>query len=53
MIFIFTDCVVSMRAHAPRQARYFDTRRSPGTLVPDWNLIVPDAVRGRTWAEVP
>lgn len=43
----------TLRAHAPRQARYFDTRRSPGTLAPGWNLIVPDAVRGRTWAEVP
>lgn len=42
-----------LRDHAPRQARYFDTRRTPGTLVPGWNLIVPDEVRGRAWAEVP
>lgn len=42
-----------LRAHAPRQVRYFDARRSPGTLVPGWNLIVPHDVQGRTWAEVP
>ncbi len=41
-----------LRAHAPRQPRYFDARRSSGTLVPGWNLIVPDDVLGRTWAEV-
>ncbi len=42
-----------LRAHAPRQVRYFDARRSPGTLVAGWNLIVPHDVRGRTWEEVP
>ncbi len=41
-----------LRAHAPRQPRYFDARRSTGTLVSGWNLIVPHAVLGRTWAEV-
>ncbi len=42
-----------LRALAPRQVRYFDSRRSPGTLVPGWNLIVPHDVQGRTWAKVP
>jgi predicted transcriptional regulator of viral defense system len=41
-----------LRAHSPRQPRYFDARRTSGTLVPGWNLIVPDNVLGRTWAEV-
>ena len=40
-------------AHVPRQPRYFDSRRSSGTLAARWNLIVPDDVRGRTWEEVP
>jgi len=44
--------LATLRAHAPRQPRYFDARRSSGTLVPGWNLIVPDDVQGRTWAEV-
>lgn len=41
-----------LRQHRPRQARYFDSRRKPGKLVPSWNLIVPEDVLGRTWAEV-
>ena len=36
----------------PRQPRYLDARRKPGKLVAAWNLIVPDDVLGRTWAEV-
>lgn len=42
-----------LHARSPRQPRYFDSRRSPGTLVAGWNLIVPHDVQGRTWAEVP
>jgi predicted transcriptional regulator of viral defense system len=42
-----------LRQHRPRQPRYFDARRKPGRLLPSWNLIVPDDVLGRTWAEVP
>ena len=41
-----------LRQHRPRQPRYFDARRKPGKLLPSWNLIVPDDVLGRTWAEV-
>lgn len=41
-----------LREHRPRQARYFDRRRTTGRLVRSWNVIVPDDVLGRTWAEV-
>ena len=41
-----------LRRLRPRQPRYLDARRKPGKLVPAWNLIVPDDVIGRTWAEV-
>lgn len=41
-----------LRQHRPRQPRYFDARRKPGKLLPFWNLIVPDDVLGRAWAEV-
>jgi len=41
-----------LRQHRPRQPRYFDARRRPGKLVASWNLIVPDDVLRRTWAEV-
>jgi hypothetical protein len=39
-------------AAAPKQPRYFDPGRTTGKLVKDWNLIVPEQVLGRTWAEV-
>lgn len=41
-----------LRRLRPRQPRYLDVRRKPGKLVAPWNLIVPDDVLGRTWAEV-
>lgn len=41
-----------LRRLRPRQPRYLDARRKPGKLVTAWNLIVPDDVLGRTWAEV-
>jgi predicted transcriptional regulator of viral defense system len=41
-----------LRQHRPRQPRYLDARRRPGKLVDSWNLIVPEDVLGRTWAEV-
>jgi len=37
---------------APAQARYLDARREPGKLVKDWNLVVPERVLDRSWAEV-
>ena len=41
-----------LRRLRPRQPRYLDVRRTPGKLVTSWNLIVPDDVLGRTWADV-
>ena len=41
-----------LRKLRPRQPRYLDARRKPGKLVASWNLIVPDEVLDRTWAEV-
>ena len=41
-----------LRELRPRQPRYLDARRKPGKLVAAWNLIVPEEVLGRTWAEV-
>ena len=41
-----------LKRQRPRQPRYFDARRKKGKLVSAWNIIVPDDVLGRTWAEV-
>ena len=41
-----------LRRLRPRQPRYLDARHKPGKLVSAWNLIVPEDVLGRTWAEV-
>ena len=42
----------ALRAHAPGQPRYLDRRREPGKLVSRWNLVVPEHVLSRAWAEV-
>ena len=42
-----------LRRLAPRQARYLDRSRDPGKLVKGWNLVVPERVLERSWAEVP
>jgi predicted transcriptional regulator of viral defense system len=42
----------AFRALAPAQPRYLDSRREPGRLVKDWNLVVPERVLTRSWAEV-
>lgn len=36
----------------PGQPRYLDSRRESGKLVARWNLVVPDRVLSRSWAEV-
>lgn len=41
-----------LRKHRPRQPRYLDTRRESGKLVSGWNLVVPENVMSRAWAEV-
>jgi predicted transcriptional regulator of viral defense system len=42
----------AFRGLAPAQPRYLDARREPGKLVKDWNLVVPERVLTRSWAEV-
>ncbi len=40
-------------AHAPAQPRYLErARREPGKLVTRWNLVVPERVLNRDWAQV-
>ena len=41
----------AFRELAPTAPSYLDSKREPGTLVSDWNLIVPDRVLGREWME--
>ena len=43
-----------LRKHAPSRPTYLDRgRRESGRLQKRWNLVVPEQVLGRTWAEVP
>lgn len=43
----------TLRARAPKRPQYFERRhRKGGTLVRRWNLIVPNNVLERSWAEV-
>ena len=42
----------ALRELAPRQPSYLERRREPGRLVKAWNLVVPQRVLDRTWAEV-
>jgi predicted transcriptional regulator of viral defense system len=43
----------ALRNLRPRQPHYLDrTRRKPGRLVPEWNLVVPGDVLDRAWGEV-
>jgi predicted transcriptional regulator of viral defense system len=42
----------AFRDLAPGQPRYLDARRESGKLVKDWNLVVPERVLTRSWAEV-
>jgi predicted transcriptional regulator of viral defense system len=42
-----------LREQRPRQPHYLDRgKRESGVLVSGWNLVVPKAVRQRTWGEV-
>ena len=43
----------ALRARSPAQPRYFDRDRGPGKFVRPWNLVVPEQVLSRSWAEVP
>jgi predicted transcriptional regulator of viral defense system len=51
-LFVEEQHLQALREHAPRQAQYLDRKREPGRLVKAWNLIVPERVLHRTWAEV-
>lgn len=45
--------LAELRAHIPTQPSYFDRRRRKGgKLLAQWNLIVPENVLTRSWAEV-
>lgn len=42
-----------LRLNRPRQPHYLDrSKRDPGKLFEDWNLVVPMEVVERTWSEV-
>jgi predicted transcriptional regulator of viral defense system len=51
-LFVEEQHLAALREHAPRQPQYLDRKREPGRLVKRWNLIVPERVLHRTWAEV-
>lgn len=50
-LFVEEKHLARLRAHAPKQARYFDTTREPGRLVKEWNLVVPERVLSRSWED--
>ena len=41
-----------LREHVPKQPRYLDASREPGRLLRAWNLVVPERILERHWAEV-
>jgi predicted transcriptional regulator of viral defense system len=52
-LFVEDRHLARLRARAPAQPSYFERqRRRGGRLVPQWNLIVPDEIRERSWEEV-
>jgi len=51
-LFVEDHHLKPLRENAPRQPRYWDRKRETGRLVMPWNLIVPERVLNRTWAEV-
>jgi hypothetical protein len=51
-LMVETQHLAALRELAPAQPRYLDSRREPGKLVKDWNLVVPERVLTRSWAEV-
>lgn len=52
LLFVEDHHLRELERVAPRQRRYFDSKRSPGLPVPRWNLIVPEALIHQRWAEV-
>jgi predicted transcriptional regulator of viral defense system len=51
-LMVETQHLDAFRCLAPVQARYLDSRRESGKLVKGWNLVVPERVLTRSWAEV-
>lgn len=51
-LFVEEQHIKALREHTPRQPRYLDRSREAGRLVKPWNLVVPERVLNRTWAEV-
>lgn len=51
-LMVETQYLTALSKLAPAQPRYLDSRREPGKLVKDWNLVVPERVLSRSWAVV-
>jgi len=51
-LFVEDAHLEQLARHAPQAPRYLDTTRECGRLVKPWNLIVPERVLERRWAEV-
>lgn len=51
-LFVEDSHLKPLHENAPHQPRYWDRKRETGRLVMPWNLIVPERVLNRTWAEV-
>ena len=51
-LFVEERHLKGLREQAPRQPRYFDREREDGRLAKPWNLVVPQRVLDRSWAEV-
>ncbi|MFH1812198.1 MAG: transcriptional regulator [Pseudomonadota bacterium] len=51
-LFVEAQHLNALRELAPRQPQYLDRKREPGRLLKPWNLVVPERVINRTWAEV-
>ena len=51
-LFVEDDHLKRLCKNAPHQPRYWDRKRETGRLVMPWNLIIPERVLHRTWAEV-
>ena len=51
-LFVEEKHLLGLREKAPRQPRYMDAKRDAGRLVKPWNLVVPERILNRTWADV-
>jgi predicted transcriptional regulator of viral defense system len=51
-LFVDERHLKTLQKHAPQRPQYLDRKREPGKLVKAWNLVVPERVINRSWAEV-